>query len=99
MRSDQATVAIRDQVVLDTLREHPWTTTGVLSDTILEDTGGAPTLLTGALWIPAWTIYSILRRLERAGKVERRQFSSRTILWAAVALGDQHLPDQPEGGA
>jgi hypothetical protein len=81
-RRDAATVAIRDQVILDALREHPWSSTGMLSDAILEETGGAPTLFTGALWIPAWTMYSVLRRLEREGRVQRRQFSTRSILWA-----------------
>jgi hypothetical protein len=86
-RSDPATVAIRDQVVLDALREHPWSSTGMLSDRILEETGGPPTLITGALWIPAWTLYSILRRLEARGAVQRRQFSSRSILWAVAGEG------------
>jgi hypothetical protein len=83
-RSDSATVAIRDQVVLDALRERSWSTTRMLSDAILEETGGAPTLFTGALWIPAWTMYSVLRRLEREGQVERRQFSARVVLWSVV---------------
>lgn len=80
---DRGTVAIREEVILGTLRRSPWISTRMLSTAILEETGGAPAIATGALYIPPWTVYEYLRRAELAGKVERRQFSARTILWAA----------------
>lgn len=81
LRQDQGSVALREQVVLDTLREHPWATTRMISDRILAETGGPPVLLTGSLWIPPWTLYSILVRLHRRGLVERCSFGKRTVLW------------------
>lgn len=82
LRSDHPSVEMRDQMVLDTLRRHPWATARLLSDTILEETGGAPVILTGSIYLPPWQLYPSLIRLERAGKVQRRQFSRRVVLWA-----------------
>lgn len=79
----RASIALREQLVLDTLRNRPWSTTRMVSDVILNETGGRPALLTGAVYVPPWTTHKVLRRLEAEGRVERRQFSSRTILWAA----------------
>jgi hypothetical protein len=77
-------VSARAQVVLDTLREHPWSTSRMLYQTIMDETGGAPTMLTGALWIPPWKVYADLCQLERRGKVERRTITRRNILWRAL---------------
>ena len=84
LRQDRASVALRRQVVLDTLREHPWSTASMLSHRILDETGGIPVIATRALWIPTWTMYSDLRQLEVGGLVERRWMSARTVLWRAV---------------
>lgn len=84
LRSDSASVELRDTVLLTTLRDHPWSTSRMLTDRILEESGGTPALLTGALWIPPWMVYDRLRRLARAGLVERRTITSRQILWRVV---------------
>lgn len=81
MTRDAAIALVREQVIRDTLREHPWSTARMLSDVILEETGGAPALLTGALWIAPWTVYATLRRLLESGAVERRTITARTVLW------------------
>lgn len=88
LRQDRASVAIRDQVIFDTLREHPWVTARMLSDVILEETGGPPTIATGALWIPPWTMYATLRRLLERGTVERCTVTARTVLWRVADGGD-----------
>ena len=84
LRQDHASVAMRRQVVLDTLRQHPWATASMLSERILNETGGIPTIATGALWIPPWTLYNDLRHLQDRGLVERRSITKRTVLWHAT---------------
>jgi hypothetical protein len=37
LRTDRGSVAIRRQIVIDTLREHPWATSAMISDAILND--------------------------------------------------------------
>ena len=81
---DKASIAIRDQVILDTVRDNPWSTPRAISEIILAETGGPPARWTGALYIPAWTVYPALCRLERGGLVQRRALTARTILWADI---------------
>lgn len=81
---DKESVAIRRQVICDTLAAHPWSTARMVKDFVLEETGGRPTILTGALYIPPHTISDDLRALERKGRVQRRQFSARSTLWAVT---------------
>lgn len=85
LRTDRRSVAMRRQVVLDTLREHPVSTSSMISDAILNETGGVPTISTGALWVPQWTVYSDLLHHERAGRVERITYSARKVLWRVIA--------------
>lgn len=78
--------AARDQVIVDALRRHPWSTSRMLSDAILDETGGRPVISTGALWIPVWRMTPILVRLERDGRVERCALTTRTIFWNVTDL-------------
>lgn len=87
-------VQIRRQVVLDTLREHPWSTPSMLHAVLLEDTGGAPALLTGALYIAPWTVYADLLRHEVEGRVERRTITPRNVLWAATEHAEPPPPTE-----
>lgn len=84
LQSDPASVAMRRDVILNTLREHPWSKPTMLTRIIGEETGGFPTMWTGALYIPYWTIYRDLVALEKQGKVERRTITTKNVLWRAV---------------
>lgn len=74
LRQDRASVAIRRQVLLDTLRDQPLSTCRMLSDRIHAETDER-------LWIPVWTMYPMLRALENEGLVERLHVTAREVLW------------------
>lgn len=82
--SKRSKIAIRRQIILDTLRAHPWSSSSQVSEIVLEETGGTPTLATGVLWIAPWTIFNDLVVLEVQGKVERRTITTRRIWWRAL---------------
>lgn len=84
LRSDRTSVAMRREMLCNTLAEHPWSTPRMLMRFIMDETGGRPALLTGALYVPAETVYADLRALEREGRVQRRMFSARRTLWAVT---------------
>lgn len=82
-----ATASMRRQVILDTLEDHPWSSAKMLSSVILEESGGAPALITGALWIAPWTLYEDLVKLEREGQIERRTITTRRVWWKVIDRG------------
>lgn len=53
-----------------------------------ERVGPGPLALIGGVYIPTWKLYVILMRLVDAGRVTRRNLTSRTIEWTAVP--DEH---------
>jgi DNA-binding PadR family transcriptional regulator len=85
LRSDRVSMQMRREMVLALVRDHPWSTSRMLCDALLAATGGAPTIATGAIHLPPHRMYPILRDLEGRGLVQRRQFTSRTILWSLTA--------------
>lgn len=74
-------VAERDRLVLGAVTQHPGMTSRQISDLVLERTGGAPALWTGAVFLGAWRAYESLRRLEDAGQVIRIEHSPRNVRW------------------
>lgn len=62
-------VGMRRQVILDDLARHPLSSTSEISARICRETGGIPTIATGAIWIPPWTLLSDLNVLHKRGKV------------------------------
>ena len=79
----RASVPMRRQVILDDLRAHPLSSAREISDRLLSETGGAPALLTGALYIPQWMVYDDLRAMERNGQVcvWRDSANTRKVAW------------------
>ena len=74
--------SMRRQAILDYLTEHPLSSSREISDGLLEETGGAPAIFTGALYIPAWKVYADLAALEQGGRVHGwRNPSKRAIGW------------------
>jgi hypothetical protein len=84
--TQRARIATRRQLILDTLRANPMSTSHELSQTILHETGGTPTILTGALSIAPHTVHADLVALERNGNVGRWQDRAvrRSIEWQAI---------------
>lgn len=80
--SQRDRVAMRRDVILADLQRHPLSSTAELSERILRETGGAPTIATGAIWIPTWTLLADLNALHKQGKVYKfKTPAHRAVCW------------------
>jgi hypothetical protein len=80
-------------MLLDDLRRHPLSTSREIADRILAETGGSPSIVTGAIWYPAWTVLRDLYVLESKGLVQRVQVDGRKrIGWFALEEADSITP-------